>query len=104
MRLLISAMAKREATRALLKRMAMVKSKRFGISEAEARKLGIKSGVERAKELMRKKYLTLQEAKKVAAFHQRFKNCRTPKCEGAIDLWGGRTFGKKVISFVKKNR
>lgn len=88
--------AKKEAERWLKIRESLPKSKQFGLNKSKAKKLGINSGVERAKQLIREDYLSVNDAKRVGAFYDRFKNCSTFKCEGAIGIWGGRNFGKKL--------
>lgn len=102
MRLKIPKYAKEEARRALELRRSLPASKKFGITNNEAKKLGIASGVERAKQIMQRKYLPQSDTKRVAAFYQRFKGCKTPKCEGAIGLWGGRKFGKIAVDHINK--
>lgn len=96
MRIPIPKYAKSKALNALKKRESLPEYKKFGLDKDEANKLKINSGVERAKQIIRSESLPLEDAKRVAAFYNRFKNCHTPKCEGAIDLWGGRQFGKKL--------
>ena len=85
-KLLIPTYAKLNAKRALKLRKARCKSKKFGLSPKQAKRLGVISGVNQAKYLMSNKYLTLTKAKQFYRFYQRFKNCRTKKCEGAMDL------------------
>lgn len=97
----IPSYAKRDAAQALRQRQRLVPSKRYGLDRSQAQMLGIASGVSRAKQLIRNKTLPLSDAKRVSAFYQRFKNCRTPKCEGALDLWGGRRFGRDAVRYVK---
>jgi len=94
--------AKKKASAALKKREMLPESKRFGITKQQAKKLKINSGVERAKQIKRSKTVPEKDAKRIAAFYQRFKNCKTPKCEGAIDLWGGRRWGRELSSELKK--
>ena len=88
--------AKADARKALEQRNKLNESKRYGLTKQEAKVLGINSGVERAKQIIRNEYLSKEDAKRVAAFYSRFKNCKTPKCEGAIDLWGGRRWGREL--------
>ena len=94
--------AKQYARKALEKRDKLQDYKKFGLDKEEAKVLGINSGVERAKQIIRSNKLSKEDTKRVAAFYNRFKNCKTEKCEGAIDLWGGRKFGRKLSSLVKK--
>lgn len=102
-RLRIPAYAKACARRGLKLRAEAPKSKKFGLTKSEARRLGIASGVERAKQIIKSKSLSHADAKKVAMFYQRFRNCKTPKCKGAILLWGGAKFGSYAVKWVKKN-
>lgn len=71
-----------------------------GLNKTQAKKLGIDSGIERAKQIIDFKYLSFNDAKKVAAFYNRFKNINTVRGEMAINLWGGRKFGQLAIDFV----
>jgi len=100
-RLTIPEYAKRAARQALELRDSLPKSRRFGLTTYEARREGVFSGVERAKQIISSPSLPPADAQSVASFYQRFKGCRTKKCEGAIGLWGGRKFGKKAVEFVK---
>jgi hypothetical protein len=99
----ITKLAKSKARKALILRKQLPKSKKFGIDKKEASKLKIYSGVERAKQLVRSKTIPLEDAKKVARFYSRFKNCKTPKCVGALDLWGGKEYGKYLYKKIYKN-
>ena len=96
--------AKEAARKALEKRKNISKSKRFGLSQSSAKKLKIRSGVSQAKLLIKKRYLNYSQAMPYYKFYQRFKSCRTTKCEGALDLWGGRRFGKMVSLFIRVQR
>ena len=100
-KLKVTSLAKRKAADALEKRANLPNSKKFGLNVYEARKLGIASGVGRANQLINNKNIGCEDAKRVAAFYQRFKNRSSPKVEGALDLWGGRSFGRKAVKFVK---
>ena len=84
--------AKRAARKGLLER----KFNNAGLSVSEAKKLGVTSGVSRAKQIINSKTITIEDAKRIGAFYDRFKNCRTERCETAIKLWGGRKFGKRL--------
>ena len=95
-------LAKEEAKNALQFNKQVSKSKRVGLTKEEASKLGINSGIERAKQLIRNKYISINDAKRIAAFYNRFKNCRTTRCEVAISLWGGRKFGRDLSNKFKK--
>ena len=95
--------AKEKAREGLNERKQYPPSKKPGLDKEQARKLGINSGVERAKQLIKNKSIPKEDAKRVAAFYNRFRNKRTKRAETAIDLWGGRKFGKKAVEWVKKN-
>ena len=88
--------AKEEAKKSLKLRDSLPKSKKFGIDKTEASRLKIASGVERAKQIMNNKRISVEDAKKVARFYSRFKNCKTDKCKGAVGLWGGEKWGNKL--------
>lgn len=90
--------AKNDARRALRERQ----KNGAGLTKQEADRLGINSGVERARQIIRNKSLPSADALRVAAFYQRFKHCNTPRCETAIDLWGGRNFGRKAVKYAKE--
>ena len=70
------------------------KENRAGLTKKEAKKLGVNSGVERAKQIIRSKYLYEDDLKSVARFYLRFRNKKTKRSETALKLWGGRRFGK----------
>lgn len=94
-RLLIPDYAKRASRRALFLR------KRRGKSA----KQGVVAGVNQAKFLLKNRYMSLAKAKVFNRFYQRFKNCRTKRCEGAMNLWGSRKFLKfRVMKFVKLSK
>jgi hypothetical protein len=103
-RILIPTHAKNNAKKALKIRKRLSKSKKFGLSRKKAKKLGVISGLNQAKYLINNKYLTMNKAMQYYRFYQRFKNCRTKKCENALNLWGGRKFLKtKVFKFIRRN-
>lgn len=91
-------LAKEEAKNALRYNLSVSQSKKVGLSKAEASKIGINSGIERAKQLINNKFISNEDAKAVARFYQRFKNCKTKRCEMAISLWGGRKFGRDMVN------
>lgn len=72
-----------------------------GLTKQESNVLGIASGVERAKQLIRNKTISIDDAKKVRNFYNRFKNLRTKRGEQALNLWGGRQFGKQISDILK---
>ncbi len=103
-KLKITAEAKRCAAHALSEREKLPASKKYGITKEQAAKLGINSGVERAKQIIASTHLPWPDAVRVARFYQRFKNKEGPRAQGAIDLWGGRAFGELAVEFVRKNK
>ena len=103
-RLKIPVHAKNAARLALKIRESLPQSRRFGITKEQAGRLGIASGVERAKQIMRSSSLAWADAVRVARFYQRFKNKQGLRAQGAIDLWGGRQFGAMAVAFVKKHK
>lgn len=92
MRIKVPDYAKKAAGQGLRERIF----NKAGLTKSEAKKLGIASGVERAKQIIRKKSIPEEDAKRIGAFYDRFKNCRTDRCETAIKLWGGRRWGRKL--------
>jgi len=98
--------AKVAARRGLRLRKLASSSRKFGITREQANKLGIDSGIERAKQLIREKRITESKAKRIARFYSRFKNCFTPKCEGAHLIWGGRKWEKVLYDkfYGKENK
>jgi len=82
--------AKQSAKQGLFER----KSNGAGLSIKQAQSLGIFSGVQRARQLIKNKFLKEKDAKAVARFYNRFRNKKTPRVETALKLWGGRRFGK----------
>jgi hypothetical protein len=93
-RLKVPKYAKEEARKGLQER----KENKAGLTPKEAKKLGVFSGVARAKQIISNKYLDENDLKGIARFYSRFKNCKTPRCETALRLWGGRRFGKLLNS------
>lgn len=63
-----------------------------GLTKEEAKVLGIQSGVERARQLIKNKTISIEDAKSIRNFLNRFKNQRSKRSEIAIMLWGGRKF------------
>lgn len=101
-RLKITQEAKQKARSALELRASLPKSRKFGLSPTQAEDEGVFSGVSRARQIIANDTLSEADARRVAAFYLRFRNCRTPKCEGALNLWGGRAFGKMAVKFVRE--
>lgn len=103
-KLIIPTYAKKSAKRALILRKKLSKSKKSSLSPSAAKRLGIISGVNQARFIIKNKSMNKRKAKQFYRFYQRFKNCRTKKCEQALNLWGGRKFLKtKVFRFIKRN-
>lgn len=69
-----------------------------GLTPKEAKKLGIYSGVARANQILRNKFLEEEDLKSIARFYSRFKNKKTKKSETALKLWGGRRFGRLLYA------
>ena len=94
-KLIIPRYAKRTAKLELLKRRKLPKYK----------KPGTIIGVNQAKFLIKNKCMDLRQAMRFYKFYQRFKNCNTRKCKGAMNLWGGKKFLKfKVVKYIKQRR
>ncbi len=84
--------AKESARRGLEER----KSNNAGLTKEEASKLGINSGVERAKQLIRNKNISVQDAKRIGAFYDRFKNQDSPRAETANTITIIKVITKKI--------
>lgn len=67
-----------------------------GLTLSEAKKQGISSGRQTARTLIEKDNISVDKAKQIGRFYDRFKGCQTKRCDDAIDLWGGRKFGRKM--------
>ena len=104
MRYYIPLYARKEAIKGLKQRAKAPKSKKAGLSRAEAKKLGINSGVVRALQLSKNKSISEKDAKSIARFYARFKNQRTPKAEMALKLWGGRKFGRALYTKIYRGK
>jgi hypothetical protein len=72
-----------------------------GLSKSEAKKLGITSGIDRAKQLINNKFITINDAKAIVRFYDRFKGTKTQRVEQAINLWGGRQFAQELKQMLK---
>jgi hypothetical protein len=89
MKLQIPNYAKVAARAGLEIRSNLPASRQFGLDRAQAEEAGVASGVERAKEIIKKDFYDWdneydrEALKKMRNFYNRFKNCRTFKCEGA---------------------
>lgn len=97
MKLRIPTYAKKAAKKGLLMRKKLPKSQKFGITKEEAEKLGIVSGVERAKQLIRNKYINDPDIISMVKFYLRFRNQKGKRAEGSLLLWGGRRFLRELI-------
>lgn len=86
------------AKKAALQGLKERQRNKAGLTKEQAKKIGVNSGVERAKQLITKKSISVEDAKSIARFYDRFKNNRTPRAETAIKLWGGRRFGRNMAS------
>jgi hypothetical protein len=103
-RLKIPQYAKDSARKGLKYNLFVSNSQKVGLTKQEAKRQGINSGIERAKQLIKQTSLSLEDAKSVARFYLRFRNCKTKRCEMALNLWGGRKFGKAAVLFVDINK
>ena len=104
MKLKITKQAKEKAKKALELRKKLPKSKKFGITKKEAEKLGINSGVERAKQIVRNDFLVKEKDIKAVCRFKRWTNRKqTLRVKGAVDLWGGKRFIKKACETIKKD-
>lgn len=86
--------AKKAAREGLMER----KKNKAGLTLNQARKEGVSSGVERAKQLERAKTISTKDAKAVGRFYDRFKNKRGERAETALKLWGGRRFARSMAA------
>ena len=102
MKVKIPQYAKNVAKRNLSLRASLPKYKKFGLTRLEAKRKSVGSGVEMARMLIRNKYISLVDAKRVISFYNRFRDFKTPKSEGAIGLWGGRKFAIYLNSIIKR--
>lgn len=99
-RIKIPRYAKQQASKALIfnknnPRLAV------GLTKQESQVLGIASGIARAKQIIKNQTLSLEDARKVRNFYNRFKGGKSKRVEMAINLWGGRKFGKYVSQELK---
>lgn len=102
MRIPIPSYAKSAARLGLKKRASLPKSKKSGLTKSEASRMGISSGVERAKQIINNSTLSEQDARSVGRFYARFRNQRSQKAENALLLWGGRKFGMQMWNMFRK--
>jgi len=103
MKLKIDKLAKQKAKQALELRDSLSKSKKFGLDKNQANILGINSGVERAKQIVRSDYITNDDdIKAICRFKRWLPRKRTQKVQGSIDLWGGEKLIKKACDVSKK--
>lgn len=100
MRLKIPAYAKQAAAEGLRARELF--PKKPGLDREQAAKLGIISGVERAKQIVRDEYLEDHDLQSMRRFYARFRNFHSPRAEVAILLWGGRAFLQRIEENARK--
>jgi len=101
-RIKIPLSTKKLVRRTLELRKLLPRSKQFGLDISKADKLAIRSGIKQGIKLIRKTYLTKAEAIPYVRFYNRFRNCKTFKCKGALNLWGGQIFLRRLKSFVMR--
>lgn len=104
MKLKIPIYAKVKARNALILNSKLPKSKRFGLTPKEANKLGINSGITRARQLINNKYVHEDDMKSICRFSRFLKIKRTEKVQGVIDLWGGEKFIKEVCIYLRNRK
>jgi hypothetical protein len=92
--MIIPQYAKEAARKALVLREGFPKPP--GLTREEAARIGINSGVERAKQLIRERELGEYDLMSMRRFYARFRNYHTPRAEVAIMLWGGRRFLERI--------
>ena len=78
------------------------KDNQAGLTPKQARMMGITSGVDRARQILRNKSLSEKNLKAIARFYLRFRGRRTKRTETAIKLWGGRRFGRILARIYYK--
>lgn len=100
----VLSIAKKRAKSALQLRKSLPKRQKFGLNKAQANKLGINSGVERAKQLIKNNAIDENSARRIVAFYERFKNLRTPKGIGSLNLWGGREYALYLKKQLKDRK
>jgi hypothetical protein len=101
MRLKVTKLAKERAKVALESRRRLPNSKKYGLDSKEAQRLGINSGVERAKQLIRSKYVSYEDAKRICAFKRHLVKNPSQRRQGAIGLWGGEKFIMKACKHTQ---
>jgi len=67
--------------------------KKSDMTGKESKELGIYLGLDKAKKLIRNKYIDETEMRSVARFYKNNKNNKSKKHEDLMLLWGGRKFG-----------
>lgn len=104
-RLKVTRQAKKRAAMALKLREGLPKSMRFGLTKTQARQLGINSGIERARQLIRSESISFKDAMDVCRFRRFSKRKKkTLGVKGVIDLWGGSGFIERACRFVESER
>ena len=62
----------------------------------KSRRVGTIVGRRRATQLLKNDYIDYNTAKRIVAFYKRFRGQKTERVEQALNLWGGRRFGKEL--------
>tara|TARA_Y100000004_G_scaffold85075_1_gene95489 strand:- start:5339 stop:5617 length:279 start_codon:yes stop_codon:yes gene_type:complete len=70
--------------------------------QPRSKRVGTLIGRVRARQLIRDDFVTEATAKRIVAFYDRFKGCGTERCEQALNLWGGRKYGKRLKEMMNK--
>lgn len=78
--------------KALNERAKLPESRKSVLKPKEAKKQGVYRKVEKAKQLIRNKYLEEKDVRYMLSFYNRNKSCHLVKCEIALNMFGGRSF------------
>ena len=68
----------------------------FNKSVSPYKKVGTKSGLRMASKLINSEYISKDTAIKISGFYKRFRHQKTERVEQALNLWGGRRFGREL--------
>lgn len=71
-------------------------------NQPRSKRVGTFIGRYRARQLINNDYVSEATAKRIVAFYDRFKGCGTERCEQALNLWGGRRYGKRLKEMMSK--
>lgn len=74
-------------------RKGLENRKKSDMTGKESKALGVYLGLDKAKKLIRNKYIDEKEMRSVARFYKNNKNKKSKKYEDLLLLWGGRKFG-----------